>query len=141
MTGASREELAWAAGFFDGEGYIGLSRRTITWQKRNAAGEKVSGKRNYWRRYPAITVAQASSPETLHRFNQAIGNLGKVRGPYGPYATQKKVSYQLAIVGFEKIQAVVAMLWEFLSSPKRKQAADTLSQYKEEEQNHKNAHN
>ena len=112
----NREELAWAGGFFSGEGYTGLSRMT----KKN---------RSHYKKYPAMTICQTGDGEELYRFNSAIMNLGKVRGPYGPYSTTRKSYYQLAITSFEKVQAVVAMLWPFLSSAKQTQARGVLKDY------------
>jgi len=124
----NREALAWAGGFYSGEGYTGLNKFTTM--------GKGGKKRSRWKKYPSMTVAQASSPETLERFNDAIMGLGKIYGPYGPYTTQKKPYYQLQIFGFEKVQAAIAMLWDFLSTEKQRQAKNVLkyflSQYKVE---------
>lgn len=63
-----RNELAWAAGFFDGEG----------WANALAA----EGRRT---RQPHARVNQAGSdgtPEVLLRFQTAVGGLGFVGGPY-----------------------------------------------------------
>ena len=38
--------------------------------------------------------------------------------------------YWYTLYGFEKVQAAIAMLWPFLSSPKREQAARVLNQLK-----------
>ena len=55
-----REELAWAAGFFDGEGCFCFSE----------AGQ-----------YVCVSITQTER-EPLDRFERAVG-LGKVNGPYG----------------------------------------------------------
>ena len=117
----NREALAWAAGFFDGEGYTGLSKFSTTGRK----GRKLSR----WKRYPTISISQTGTGEELHRFNKAIGSIGKVNGPYGPYSMNSKPYYQFQLSGFEKVQAVVAMLWEFLCTPKREQATSVLERY------------
>ena len=62
-----RFELAWAAGFFDGEGWA------------NAVGRRRRTKQ------PNARVNQADPngvPEVLLRFQHALGGLGRVAGPY-----------------------------------------------------------
>jgi hypothetical protein len=62
-----RYELAWAAGFFDGEGWADLQRR-----EGRGTGQ------------PAARVNQADPdgvPEVLVRFQRALGGLGTIGGP------------------------------------------------------------
>lgn len=64
---ADRLDRAWAAGFFDGDGWAGA---------RAAAGRRT--------RQPAAQINQASSdgvPEVLVRFHAAVGGAGRVGGP------------------------------------------------------------
>jgi hypothetical protein len=73
-----REELSWAAGFFDGEGCFSLVR-------------------NF--RYPTVRIAQAER-EPLERFQAAVGGIGKVYGPYAPrhkdtWSRKPQYSYQI----------------------------------------------
>jgi LAGLIDADG-like domain len=103
----NREELAWAAGLFDGEGTIGLNQRHIS-----------------------MSMAQVN-PEVLLRFQAAVGGLGHV---YGPYQRQEKTHSQWWVfcpTSFEHTQAIVAMLWTFLSSPKKEQISKTFKQFEE----------
>lgn len=127
-------EVAWAAGFFDGEGNCGLHRQTTTWQKKNKNGEKISGKRNYWKRYPALTVSQVTSEE-LYRFDNATNNVGKVRGPYGPYKTTKQAYYQYSVFGYNNIKEMYKVLKPYLCSRKKEQIEDVLKRYLEQEKN------
>ena len=63
-----RFELAWAAGFFDGEGWA------------NAVGQ--AGRRT---RQPMARINQADPsdvPQALLRFQRAVGGLGRIGGPY-----------------------------------------------------------
>ena len=62
------EDIAWAAGFFEGEGHVNVQLR----------GNKS---------YLAITIAQVDR-RPLDKFMELFG--GRVNGPYGPYTTQKK---------------------------------------------------
>jgi hypothetical protein len=63
-----RYELAWAAGFFDGEGWAASSRMGRGDKKR-----------------PAARINQADAggvPDVLLRFQRALGGLGRIGGPY-----------------------------------------------------------
>lgn len=106
----NREELAWAAGFFDGEGttYSNPKIRSIAVQVPNA------------------------DLELLKRFQSAVGGLGTIGGPYSPSSAKnvltKKDMYKWWACNFEHAQAVIAMLWPFLGSYKRAQAKTELAE-------------
>lgn len=113
MIRVDREALAWAAGFFDGEGCFTSSQRY-----------DVPGSKKYM-----ATIGQVDR-RALDRFLQAV-QLGKVRGPYGPYAkhqTNANPHYRLDIDGFEKVQALLALLWTWLGPVKRQQAVSVFYQ-------------
>jgi hypothetical protein len=96
----SREQLAWAAGFFDGEGCFCYSE----------AG-----------RYICISIGQTDR-ELLDRFRGAVGGLGKILCPYehrGPGRYSRKPQFVYRLNRFEHVQAVVALLWFMLGSQKR----------------------
>jgi len=99
-------ELAWAAGFFDGEG-------TVMW-------------RGQVRKELTLTVAQADI-RPLMRFAEAVGIPG-VRGPYEPKNPNGKLYYVYSVNSHVRVQAIVALLWKFLSEPKRHQAIMALSE-------------
>lgn len=95
------EELAWAAGLYDGEGTCGCYGRPDGRKRRGS----------YW--HIRISVAQHYDPEVLHRFVAAVG-VGKV---YGPYDGRK---YSVQVVG-ENAETIIERLWPYLSGPKRRQ--------------------
>ena len=95
----NRELLAWAAGFFDGEGCTYLHTQN---------------------KQPRILIGQLDT-EVLAHFDQATLRLGKLYGPYQP-----KGVYHYNTYGFEKCQAIIAMLWPWLGSIKRIQARKVL---------------
>src|SRR5687768_1818337 len=105
----NQEELAWAAGFFDGEGHI-------------RCDEDKKG-----RRYVQLSVAQVHT-EVLEKFKRVVGDLGNIYGPYqyknNPGNWQPRWKYSIG--NFEGVQAIVGMLWKYLSPIKRRQAADSL---------------
>ncbi len=110
-----REDLAWAAGFFDGEGNVGFYRN---------------------RRWGHLRLSVAQTDETiLRRFNAAVGGLGRLSGPSQPTGLGKKVFWTLTFYGYEYVQAVVALLWTWLSAPKRAQAKTALGAYFEYQTN------
>lgn len=90
-------ELAWAAGFFDGEGSIGVIRRDGTLH---------------------VQIGQ-NDPRPLDRFARAVGT-GQVRGPYGPYLPGRKPQWKFTAYGVEAA-AVMDRLMPYLSGPKQEQ--------------------
>jgi len=100
-------ELAWAAGFFDGEGHVSASKQ---------AGKRACNM--------CIQIAQ-TDPEVLHRFQRAVGGLGRVVGPHN-YGWRDVWTFR--VNRFEHVQAIVAMLWPFLSGLKRADAHRALSE-------------
>lgn len=107
-------ELAWVAGFFDGEGYIGANgvpgRRTIE-----------------------ISIAQASAgelPTTLSRVARVMG-VGSLRGPRMlPNPWSKLPQYVWCANAFEDVQVATATLWRWLGPVKRAQAREALLRYR-----------
>lgn len=91
-----REALAWAAGLFDGEGSTTQSGRSL------------------------VICMRQNDPRVLHRFQQAVG-LGKVYGPYSEDGGKRQM-WQWRATGWKNVQAIIAMLWTFLSPAKREQA-------------------
>jgi hypothetical protein len=72
-------------------------------------------------------------PQVLERFRRAVGGVGKVSGPrdmscYNPNG-QPQWCYEA--YSFERVQAVMAMLWKWLSPVKREQARITFLKIKE----------
>jgi hypothetical protein len=100
----NREELAWAAGFFDGEGHCSGSRRK---------GDI------------SMNMAQVD-PRPLGRFHAAIWGLGKFVGPNKSSSKNGNEFYIWRTTNHEHVQAIVAMLWTFLSEPKREQVKHAL---------------
>lgn len=96
-------ELAWAAGFFDGEGHVSCRRD----------GQKV------------LKVQQSHDRQVLDRFQAAVGGIGSIKGPWTNMAGNPLWSFQ--VQKFEYVQAIVAMLWKYLSPVKKEQARLALT--------------
>ena len=100
----TREDLAWAAGFFDGEGCVTFNRS----RGRNSI---------------VVSIRQ-HHPEVLEKFARVVG-VGKVSGPYKSGSGGDCWSFQVS--GFERCQFIAALLWEWLGTPKRDQFARHLN--------------
>lgn len=108
----SREALAWAAGLFEGEGAV------VAYANRPGAPKKY------------VRLMLPNTDEGLVRkFAETVG-VGTVFGPYGPYAGQlgKKPQWRWQTNTFEYTQAVVAMLWHWLSPRRREQVLSKLAE-------------
>lgn len=110
-----REALAWAAGFFDGEGHTGTG----------AVGQRKDG--SSWRN-PIMTVSQ-THPEVLERFADAVG-VGKIRIARPARGREQQV-WVWNVTGLEKVQYVTALLWPWLGSVKREQASAALLRHRQ----------
>ena len=102
----AREEMAWAGGLFEGEGSVFLQR-------------KPSGG------YPTVAVEMCDE-DPVRRFHQAVG-IGEVTGPYrSKQHPEWKPKWRWRVHGFERTQAVVAMLWPYLGERRRGKAQEVL---------------
>ena len=97
---AGDTDLAWAAGFFDGEGCI---RSRIYKGKRHATHCQF-----------ILTVSQAES-ELLYQF-QAIFNKGVVNGPY---KNSGKGVYHYRVSGTSAV-SIIKLMWPYLGQRKKR---------------------
>ena len=107
----NRDEIIWAAGFFDGEGH--------TVYQVQIKSTRIRGIRTQ--------IGQAlNNREVLERFQAAVG-IGKICKISGKGLNNQYYAYYTS--SFETSQAVIAMLWKFLSSSKKAQAKKALLGY------------
>lgn len=99
-------ELAWCAGFFDGEGCTHVSRGSPT----RALSLHV-------------TVSQKTTP-CLERFNRAMGGVGHIYQP-----PSGKVC-QLVFSSWRKSQVTLSLMWPYLSDTKRNQATEAFERFR-----------
>lgn len=111
-------ELAWAAGLFDGEGYIGAAARNSRVAKTGRSQAPLL----------QMAVVQWHDPAVLTRFQKAVGGLGSITSRV---RERQSTEYIWRSGSFEVVQTCVALLWRWLSSPKRAQATRTLQAYHE----------
>ena len=112
-TIGTREELAWAAGLFDGEGYIGCVERKTPGGRPNPM--------------ISMVVVQWHRPDVIERFHVAVGARGYVntRLRNGGAATE----WTWATCASGTVREVVDLLWPWLSAPKREQAERTFDMF------------
>ena len=110
----ARESLAWAAGFFDGEGSTMATRR-----------------RGRSRTPPRLSITQVDR-RSLFRFQTAVGGLGYVSKPY---RRRNKLTGRVSLQSVwrltrrEHTEAVLGLLWPWLGDAKREQADRAIDRY------------
>lgn len=110
MTHTTHETFAWAAGFFDGEGWVGVVPYSV--------------KGRHYKRISAH-VAQTNLP-ILERL-QALVRCGRVNGPYehkNRVAHKEYWTFQTS--GLQHTQHLICCMWPWLSPVKRDQARTAL---------------
>lgn len=104
--------IAWAAGFVEGEGYIGFVPQII-----NGV--------NYPRlKFNVVQVYR----EPLDKLVEVL-QVGKVRGPYGPYSGNRQPHYQYNISNQSAVEALEKMMPYLFQ--KGEQAKLAIEKYKE----------
>lgn len=97
-------ELAWAAGFFDGEGTVSL----IRWKKSPRGKE-----------YLTVSIGQSYVTEELERFGRAVGfPQTKVSGPFRGTSGNRGPVYKWQASG-KRAHCVMQRLLPYLCSRKR----------------------
>lgn len=105
-------ELAWAAGLFDGEGYVGVNQQH---KEHN----------------PKLIVAISQKDKfVLLRFKRATLKLGNLRSCVTSGFSRGKDGFVLRTSNFEDSQAVMALIWKYLSPVKRKQFQDAVNTFR-----------
>lgn len=108
-----REDRAWAAGFFDGEGWVGL---------------KAAGK-DRPKRYAGVSITQLDR-EVLDRFHKIV-EVGTVLGPYDAVG-RKNPLHTWNVNGLDGLMKVFIVLKPWLGSIKHKQFIDAITDYLEQ---------
>lgn len=121
MVNLDTHELAWAAGFFDGEGCT-------------SGGRKLGGRKGYVRPYPFVVLQiTQTNLDLLERFRAAVASIGNINGPYDSKSPKRGINprpqYQWFAGNWAKSQAVLALLWTYLSEEKRTQAHHWFSNF------------
>lgn len=102
IVNITRENVAWASGFFDGEGHV----------VRYATANK--------KQYPMFGIGlDQNDPELLVRFTEVFG-CGNVRARPG------RKCHTLRYTNFEQAQAIAATIWPWLSAKRKQEIKETL---------------
>lgn len=110
----SNGELYWAAGFFDGEGYVGTVKTNAYKQKQ------------YYKL--CVTIAQGTLAP-LERFQGAV-KTGTIYGPY-KYGTNRKQYWQFNSSNTKDAIKIMESILPYLCSTKQLQYAEALKRYEE----------
>lgn len=111
-----REKLAWAAGFFDGEGHTGCT------QAYSKEYEKVDGAVSILTSDRISMQVSQVDLKCLERFVDAIGGVGTINGPYKDKRETSSPIYMWRVSGVNRVELVIEKLWPWLSDVKKKQA-------------------
>lgn len=110
-----REQLAWAAGFIDGEGSFYV--------------QKVSSRARPNRPLrPRFEIGQVDT-RVLYRLQSALPFGARVMGPYCNKThpgSKAQPMYLYYVDGFKDVQALLALVWPWLGIVKREQAKKVL---------------
>ncbi len=111
-----REDIAYAAGLFEGEGWIGATR---TYRNRRGELKPRPNPGQY------MCVAMTDS-EPLEKMREIFG--GTIYGPYPPPSGREgnKPRFKWHLAGFERTQAAAAAMWEWLSPRRKEQVRHAL---------------
>jgi hypothetical protein len=114
---AGKLELAWAAGFMDGEGCFGLVKTKA----------RVRGPRWYKVRASATQRGQPGIiPEVLHRLQIAVGGAGRIERHSGVDV------FKWVVEGDARVQTVLDSLTPYLGARKVTQAREALHAFREQ---------
>ena len=119
----TREQYAWAAGVFDGEGNIMCGRQKHTTRK---------GEKRVYRR-PVMRVSQTAKyggvPQMITRLHEVLG--GKIGGPYARKEPNAKQVYTWCVASYEDVQYTLCRLWPWIGRQKRLDALGVINEYLE----------
>jgi len=109
MIEINREDLAWAAGLFEGEGsvYLGI---TGTYK------------------YPSLKLC-TTDKDVIERFHRVVFKLGAIYGPY-KYEVVRTPIWSWETKKFEHIQCVLTLFWGWLGNRRRRKVYEVLSTMK-----------
>jgi hypothetical protein len=121
MRKMGNENLAWAAGFFDGEGYVGVRTTGVPYKRKDGSLGK---------QYKALRMCVTQTGDyaigMLQRFQDSVCGLGKIRGPIKVRANWSP-RYEWNCDGKEKCMIVLGLLQPWLSRRKLEQAWNALA--------------
>lgn len=113
-----REDIAWAAGLFEGEGCITICGKSSTY----GGGGQL-----------ALTM---TDEDIVQRFRDVVG-VGQI---YPTDRGRHKRQYRWVASNFENVQAVIAMLWPWLGPRRSNRAVEVLAYVRARTHNKNKSH-
>lgn len=104
---ASSEELAWAAGLFEGEGSLVYT--------------KIKNRKDS---YKVHVVVSSTDKDVLDTFQKVIG-FGPINGPYAP-SNGNKLRYVWEVQNFRDCLKATELLYPYLHSRRREKADELI---------------
>ena|ERR1035437_1170844 len=95
-----KTDLAWLAGFTDGDGHVGCSLKSN--------GSAIQ-----------FAIGQNGDRQILVRANHILGGLGHITGPY--LRAGRQPNWRFVVHGKKKVKQVTKLLWPWLGQTKRRQ--------------------
>lgn len=117
------EDYAWAAGFFDGEGYVHAKR-----------GKRKSDPQRFTYTQIILDIAQKER-ELLDRFASIVG-VGKVYGPYRNGASGHNAShsaYRFMVCKYTHVRRVYSYIAPWLGAKRRRQFQEAFEFWENKE--------
>ena len=111
-----REDVAWAAGLFEGEGTCGAYYGTFLTK---------AGERRPRKTAQAQLAIGMTDLEPLEKFKETFG-FGSIHGPY-EVSGGTKPAYKYYVNKREHVQAILAAIYPWLSPRRREQVAQALA--------------
>ena len=102
-------EIAWAAGLFEGEG-------SISWFKLKSRKDSIK----------VSVVLTMTDADVVYKFANIMG-FGKVKGPYQPQPTSRKVRWVWEVQNFRECVKAIDLLYPYLGE-RRKAKADEFKE-------------
>jgi hypothetical protein len=115
-----RERLAWAAGFYDGEG------STATYHAYTKEHVAKDGKKSILSSDNISMAVSQVDKRPIERFKSIMGNVGSINGPYKDKRPTSSPIWWYRISGVNNVREALRKLWPWLSEPKREQAEKAL---------------
>lgn len=101
-------EIAWAAGLFEGEG-------SISWFKLKNRADSIK---------VAVTISMTDE-DVIYRFANIMG-FGKVKGPYQPQPTSRKVRWVWEVQNFKDCLKAINLLYPYLGVRRQAKADEFI---------------
>lgn len=120
---ANKEDLAWAAGFLEGEGSFCYKRPL--WARHG--GKPTRSNCGFGRL--EVSAAQKER-EPLEKL-LSIFPFGKIYGPYNHKNGRSKPHYRLSYHKTDQAQTIMAAVWPWLSSRRKEQITKALTSMRE----------